>query len=285
MKIQNVNVKIAAGIVLYNPEVKRLEENISAIKPQVERLILVENGSANIDYLNSMDLDGVEIICNSKNEGIAYALNQICHYCKDNGFDWVLTLDQDSVSDARLVENLIPFIGKDVGIVCSHIIDRNYTLSTDTIEYDVRQVGGCFTSGSLTSIEAWERVGGFDNQMFIDMVDFDFNYLLQENGYKILQVRKATILHELGTNPRVIKENGEEILLLNRSPFRYYYVARNTVYMKRKHHIGNYKGIIMENIRLFSPILRYESNKIKNFIVFVKGTIDGFKMSIPGNRN
>ena len=41
----------AAGIVLYNPDIKRLEENISAIAPQVNELILIDNSSKNIDEI------------------------------------------------------------------------------------------------------------------------------------------------------------------------------------------------------------------------------------------
>ena len=39
----------AAGIVTYNPNMKRLIENVNAILPQVEQVILVDNGSANIN--------------------------------------------------------------------------------------------------------------------------------------------------------------------------------------------------------------------------------------------
>lgn len=32
----------------------------------------------------------------------------------------------------------------------------------------------CITSGSLTSVEAWQKIGGFDEWLEIDGVDFDF---------------------------------------------------------------------------------------------------------------
>lgn len=37
---------IFAGIVLFNPEISRLKENITHILGQVDRLILVDNGSS-----------------------------------------------------------------------------------------------------------------------------------------------------------------------------------------------------------------------------------------------
>lgn len=46
--------KILAGIVLYNPDIKRLKQNIDVILPQVDRIILVNNGSENIDEIKAL---------------------------------------------------------------------------------------------------------------------------------------------------------------------------------------------------------------------------------------
>ena len=42
---------VCAGIVIYNPEIKRLQDVIYAICQQVEELILVDNGSTNISEI------------------------------------------------------------------------------------------------------------------------------------------------------------------------------------------------------------------------------------------
>lgn len=44
---------IFAGIVLFNPEISRLKENITHILGQVDRLILVDNGSSNKEEIQS----------------------------------------------------------------------------------------------------------------------------------------------------------------------------------------------------------------------------------------
>lgn len=41
-------MRVLAGIVLYNPEIGRLQENIDAIYQQVDTVLLIENGSSNI---------------------------------------------------------------------------------------------------------------------------------------------------------------------------------------------------------------------------------------------
>lgn len=42
------NQSIIAGIVSFNPEINRLANNISAIALQVERVIVIDNGSKNV---------------------------------------------------------------------------------------------------------------------------------------------------------------------------------------------------------------------------------------------
>ncbi len=43
---------ILAAIVPYNPDLERLQKNINAIEPQVEHLIIVDNGSKNINLIS-----------------------------------------------------------------------------------------------------------------------------------------------------------------------------------------------------------------------------------------
>ena len=70
---------IFAGIVLFNPEISRLKENITHILGQVDRLILVDNGSNNKEEVQSgiqnFNTDKILYIDLHKNKGIAAALN------------------------------------------------------------------------------------------------------------------------------------------------------------------------------------------------------------------
>ena len=97
-------MEIITGIILYNPDLSRLRENISAILPQVDNVVLVENGSSDITYLKELEDEKIELIVNDENMGIAYALNQVMQYAHDNSYEWALTLDQDSVVPPGLVD-------------------------------------------------------------------------------------------------------------------------------------------------------------------------------------
>ena len=58
---------ILAGITLFNPDVARLEENISSIYGQVDRVICVDNGSDNIKSIEDCVLKNWKNITIIKN--------------------------------------------------------------------------------------------------------------------------------------------------------------------------------------------------------------------------
>ena len=47
-------MKYIAGIVLYNPDLGRLKENIESICKQVDKVILIDNGSDNIREIEDL---------------------------------------------------------------------------------------------------------------------------------------------------------------------------------------------------------------------------------------
>lgn len=278
--------RIAAGIVLFNPEMSRLEENISSIIKQSEIIYLVDNGSDNIDSINDFvnQLDEYKIVLqrNKNNEGIAKALNQLCSMAIGDDFKWILTLDQDSVCPSKMVENYSKYVNEvSVGMFCPVVLDRN---KSDKVEYknDIAEVKGCITSGSLLSLLAWKKIGGFDENMFIDGVDYDICYRLRLANYKIVCVRNVILLHELG-HIECRHFLFWNVIVKNHSAFRKYFIARNIIYIARKREsiLLTAKGILQE-IKLLGIVLLYEDDKKDKMINIVKGIRDGIKGKVGG---
>lgn len=265
---------IIVGIVLYNPEINRLKENIDAVVRQAQQLVFINNGSKNINEILPIIPKDAVLINNEKNVGIATALNQILQYALDHDFEWAITLDQDSVVSDKLVATYQEKI-KDsrLGMVCCEIKDRNAVLQR---EKDAKKedcyVKVCITSASMLNVEAWRRIGGFDDSMFIDSVDFDICISLRKHGWKILKTYDTYILHEVG-HSKVIKIFGKDYLSLNHSPFRYYYIVRNQIYLGRKYHFLSRNLLV--TARTFWTVLRYEEQKKKKLARMVNGLIDG----------
>lgn len=272
---------VSAGIVLFNPDIKRLKENIDAVIVQCTHLYLVDNGSGNVDevkgLLNQYNQSKISILWNRENQGIAKALNQLTSAAQKEGFDWILTLDQDSVVPSNIVGEFEKYINNSsVGILCPIICDRNKDEEIK-INEDCTEIDECITSGSLLNIKAWSEIGGFDERMFIDGVDFDICYRLRQRGYKIYCIHSVVLLHELG-HIEYHRFLFWRVLVKNHSAFRKYYIARNIIYTakKRRSTLLVVKGLLQE-IKMIGIVIFYEEDKLNKSRNICRGIYDGFK--------
>lgn len=268
-----------AGIVLYNPDLLRLKENIDAIAPQVEKVILVDNGSENYKEITSFleSYQSVIYIRNNENVGIAKALNQIVYKADDLGYEWVLTLDQDTVCNSGIMEAYETVIKKEknLGMVSSQFADRNTQINFNS-DGEIQDIDFCITSAAFTNVEAVKSVGGFDEKMFIDMVDYDICYALKRNGYRIVRVNYLGFLHEVG---RSEERNllGKKTIVFNHSYMRKYYWVRNSIYLMRKYNLNKsheYKRVFK---RMLDTLL-FEKQKFTKLKWMFKGIKDGNRL-------
>lgn len=88
-------MKYIAGIVLYNPDLGRLKENIESICKQVDKVILIDNGSDNIREIEDLIKEYLNCILlkNGENMGIAY--------------DIAIQMDGDGQHDPKYLDTLI----------------------------------------------------------------------------------------------------------------------------------------------------------------------------------
>lgn len=274
-------LKIYAGIVTYNPELSRLEENISSIGNQVPKVIIFDNGSDNIESIKviAAKYKNIVVLISKNNIGIAAALNRLMQWGDENGYDWMLSLDQDSVCSKDFVFLMKPYLikEKNLGIIAPVIIDRNVGIVGHNPNKEYVHVNTCITSGAFSRISAWKAIGQYDESMFIDSVDFEYCYRMRKNGYGVVQVRDIHLLHEIGKSE---KRNlfFWKIQIKNHSAFRKYYMARNNIYYPKKHQLwlhfirGNIK-----NLQMVIIVLLYESNKREKVRSILSGWKEGFK--------
>ncbi|MBR2045987.1 MAG: glycosyltransferase family 2 protein [Agathobacter sp.] len=271
-------MEILAGITLYEPDVHRLLENIEAILPQVDKLICVDNGSKNINEIKDRiqwKYPDVDIIENEENLGIAKALNQIFEYAEEYVYDWVLTLDQDSVCPSNLMEEYKKYIDiRDVGVLSPKMVDRNFEKEMKT-EKPYDYIDRCITSASLTSVDTWKKVNGFWEYLFIDFVDHDFCAKCKKLRIKIMRVNSVTLLHELG-NGEHHTFLGRRVTALNHSPFRKYYMVRNwLIYMHEHREVIDYKKERNSYQFFYLKTLLFEEKKMEKLVQMLKGRRDG----------
>ncbi len=268
---------ILAGITLFNPDIIGLRNNIAAIIDQVDKLICVDNGSEKICEIENdikEKYPQIILIKNNCNVGVATALNQMFEYAEKKGYKWVLTLDQDSVCPNNIISEYKKYISEvDLGSLCPIINDRNYE-NRDIIQGEVAYVDKCITSASLTSVDVWRTVGGFEDELFIDFVDHDFSAKLIENNYNILRINTVKLEHEIG-HGKSHNFFGMKVTVLNHSPVRKYYMTRNWIYYMKAHKkVVNVMRERFKFIFFFIKTLLYEQNRYKKLKAMCHGLKD-----------
>lgn len=272
---------IFAIVICYNPDKDRLLTNIKSIAKQVDNVVIIDNGSANFVTYESVinKIERVNIIKMPKNEGIAYALNKGLDFCYKK-CDWVITLDQDSVSDENMVASLVKysFLEK-AAIISPKIIDVNYQNSVKKVDSEYcKEVETAITSGCLNNVNVLLESGGFDSKMFIDYVDHEICLRLRKKGFKIYRVDDAVLYQEVG-KISVHSFCGIKIATTNHTPFRRYFLFRNKIYIYKKYCMSFPLWCIvnmLSSIKVFFRILLLEKNKGKNLYCMLKGLKDGF---------
>ncbi len=289
--ISGKNVIIAVGIVLYCPDYGRLKESLIRLSLQVETMILYNNW-ANIKAINEMVSEWkstVIIVGDGENRGIATALNKIMEKANELNYKWVITLDQDSIVPDNMLPAFLSEIKREnVAIICSQNIDRRRKYMKPVMNPQYEYVKMCDTSGSCTNLQIWKELGGFDEWLFIDLVDNDYCKRVDIKGYKILRINTVVMDHQYGNikprgkllekfflkmgqifhNTNIAKLSFKRIV----NPMRIYYENRNILYLNKKyrqyggigyanHHCRTYIGFFL-TFSLYSWIVSDKKKEV-----------------------
>lgn len=282
--------KFWAVIVTYNPDLVRLERNISNLLQQKFSIIIVDNHSENVDQLKDL-FSNVTIRELSENMGIAAALNIGMREAKAYGATWVLSSDQDTEFDVSLLNEYLRFLTlENVGALCP-VIHKRGEENLLTWEKQTEEVEKCPTSGFFIKMSVWDIIGEYDEWMFIDYVDYDLCIRLRIAGFRIFRVNTTFAIQELG-NRKVIKwlnQIGKIFhwrriqnlsITYNHSPLRNYYFVRNSLYYINKH--KEYLSVSEEYRHIIKWELKkilLEKDRIANMKAIIKGIRD-FKLVI-----
>lgn len=243
----------AAGIVLYNPELNRLKQNLDAVSSQVKTIYCYNNGLRNEkEIIELISLyPNVSMIGTGENVGIATALNELIKKADTDNIKWLLTLDQDSVVCEGMIEALASLTEEErVAIICPLIEDIRRKNEKQIVVSDTHEdVDFCITSGSFMNVKCTLRIGGFDDYLFIGLVDNEICYRVKLNNLRIVRNNAVKLNHELGNLiPSKLEKfylklgtilhcNAIKKLSYKRevSPMRVYYATRNMIYLNSKY--------------------------------------------------
>ncbi len=269
---------VAAIVIFYYPE-SCVFANLTSYIEQVGKIFVIDNSDGNIN--NSLiskihSLTNVEYIWNQSNLGIAAALNIGAQKAIEQGFEFILTMDQDSRASERMVEKLMEVMlsNDKIGIVAA----EHLNLETHSLpkEESTQEILYTMTSGNMVNLAAYKKIGGFREDLFIDHVDHEFCLRLHQNSFKVFKTNNALVYHKLGKSLKK-KFFNYYFFPSNHPPIRLYYRTRNRFLVD-----NIYKKIMPDYVKedrrnmlyeLFG-IFIYENNRIDKIKMMIKGYFD-----------
>lgn len=271
--------KIALVIVLYN------EKPLDYIYNNPEIPVIIVDNTEHRDLC--LRSDNLYYIPLKDNFGIAYALNVGFEKARHIGVNWIITMDQDSEFPSNMVEEYRKFLSEGhekVGIVAPLI--NMYKGENKHADSKIEIISEALASGSMVSLEAYDRAGGFKVQLFIDAVDFEFCYNLSSLGYIHYQINNVVMQHQLGET-KEYKFLGKHLFYVtNHSYVRHYYMHRNGLYLK-EHYASLLKrkpfGLVEIAITLLK-IVFFEKDRYRKLKAHYWGWKD-YKNNIFGKLN
>ncbi len=271
-----MGLKIAAVVTLFYPNSTHFK-NINNYLESVDKLYVIDN-TPKKNVKKFLPQNKKIEYYSYDNLGVAKALN-IAAKLAQKEYTWLLTMDQDTVIQKSVIEEMKQIIKKknmdNIGIVTPwHKTKLLVEKPTEAVDYpqDV------MTSGNLLNLVIWEKIGGFFEDFFIDGIDIEYGLRLKKNGYKIMRLNYLEIEHDLG-NIFYIKGK----LCTNHSGIRRYYMNRNYhyIYDMYKDTDLNFCLFLKSNYKTMLKVILFEKNKFSKVYGFVLGYLH-YKKGIKG---
>lgn len=233
--------EFAGVVILYQPD-EDVIKNIMSYVQLVKTLYVVDNTEHFSDEVISVvkkikALPHVEYLAMPDNPGIAVALNCAFKKAKEEGYEWIISLDQDSNFKSNILD---VYQGK----INSNVPDANRVAIYTPIyvferKRDKKIDEDCFVkltmqSASLFNLSIFNEIGPFREDFFLDCVDYDYCCKAIKCNYHIVQCAKALLNH----NPGITKT--KKILFFKykygyMSPLRLYYQVRNLLQLSKEY--------------------------------------------------
>ena len=268
-------------IVTFHPDA-RVGDRMRPLIGTVGTILVVDNGS-HPDEIAPLEPflreNGVHLLPNERNVGLATALNQGFRWAADHGFTWVLTLDQDTEPSADVVSEgarvLAAHGDRRIAVVGAGYGQRPVAGSSSTGSEEACVI----TAGALHSVGAWQQLGQFRDDFFIDYVDTEFCLRARAHGYAVFQATRSTIRHSIGV-PTTHDAGFRTFTPTNHSRLRRYYITRNRIIVWRsfaRREPGYVADDVKASVKELVKLVLFEDDRRGKMRAILRGARDGIR--------
>lgn len=298
--------RIASVMVTYNPPAG-LAQRIEAALRQTDFMVVCDNGSAQppcLDELPGELRERISLLQQSRNIGIAAALNLGLTYAEKQGATQALLLDHDSTLADQMVTAMVQADPGNQGPVALRVPQIRYALPEIACRWPYTRPGQRFRfhfvyarslsqpscvdlaigSGMLLDLAAWRQLGGFDEGLFIDLVDTEFCLRARQHGFSILAVPTAQLGHQLGEVRKNRLFGCIPVYPTHHTPLRHYYISRNRIILARRYARRFPSWLAYEllgALKLTLKVLCFERQRGRKLAAMLRGNLHGWRYTAP----
>jgi rhamnosyltransferase len=266
-------------VVLYQPEEADLT-NLSLLAQSGGSVIAVVNSISSSQRAMLPDIEGLTVIHNDRNLGLAYALNQGLGAAMAAGARYVLMLDQDSRPPQGMLDRMaaaagaIERSGRRLGCASPVLRDRKVAAIGNAPNADLVATETLATSGTLITRAGWEEVGPMWEDLFIDGIDHEWCFRAQSLGFETVVLPEIVMEHDMG---ELAVNLFGRFRPIHRSPIRHYFIVRNTLWLARRRYIPlSWRLREVGKLAYRSPIyLLVSSDRLRSAANIVRALVDG----------
>ena len=282
---QGLKLMISALITVFHPTLQ-VADNVEAISRQVDAVYVCDNSpESNSDLFPG---EKIRYVWFGENLGISRAYNRVL---KDTAFGWkdsdrVIFFDQDSrIEDGHIAVlchtwHKLDLAGYSVG--CLGPAYFNTSSGTVEIPRQKRPLGAktygvssIITSSMLCRYGDLQKIGFWNEDVFLDMADWDLCWRLAENGMLCCLTEQVVLHHTLGVGEKKIGP----LRLRVGEPYREYYQLRECLYLLGKSYTPlKYRIRFLAMVLVRSPLhLIFLDHRKQRFRYITKGVADFFR--------
>jgi protoporphyrinogen oxidase/GT2 family glycosyltransferase len=216
--------RIMTVVLTYNhyDDTQECLQSVFALQGSQSQVVLVDNGSDDgTPERVRQEFPAVHVIENRQNLGVPAGYNVGFQYAMDQGADYILMLNNDTILPAELLSELLSVAEKDpqTGVVMPKVLyhgasDKVWSsggryrvfppaiLMTDKrkgMEDKMRLIEYAPSCALLIARRAFERAGLFDPGYFFLYDDWDFSERVRAHGLNIWYAPNAFMWHKVST--------------------------------------------------------------------------------------
>lgn len=275
--------KVYSLITLYNPDESVVKKS-KQIAAQVEKVFFCDNSNKNNSAL-FRSIENAAYMANMKNLGLSGAFNKIL---RDSRLVWqdddiIIFFDQDSEITEGYIDKLICGFKltekkyKNLGCYGPVFFNTsNGTVEIPKIKKEllkgVYKVKNIITSSMVVRYKNLERIGFWNEKLFLDLADWDLCWRMEATGMLCSITDSVVLHHSVGDGEKRVGPFNFRV----GQPIREYYQTRDALYLLDEEYIPFKMRLrLLANVTV-RPLLHYMFLNKKNLRIkyIKKGFID-----------